>query len=93
MNDDYRQFLTELRIHIVDCRYDATFEPEILRDRLVAGCKEDRIRERLFMEPDRVTLDQVIALAQTVERANLESHGVSKPSDVRKHSTKKFCKM
>ena len=44
-------------------------ESEHLRDRLVIVCSDEKIRERLFMESDNLTLDEGLKLAQMVEHA------------------------
>ena len=48
-------------------------ENENVRDRLVAGCQDDKIRERLFLELEDLTLENATLLAQNVERATSES--------------------
>ena len=65
-------FVTELRRLAVPCKF-AAVKLENLRARLVAGCHDEKIRERLFFEADNLTLKNAIKLAWTVERANSES--------------------
>ena len=74
-NEDVLSFITELRKLATRCRFGVG-ESEHLRDRFVAGCSHDRIRERLLMEPDDLTLDEGLKLAQTVERAAGEAKTV-----------------
>ena len=65
-------YVTELRRLASKCRFGTT-EVENVRDRLVAGCSDDKIRERLFQEPETITLDAAVVLAENVERASVES--------------------
>jgi len=71
-DEDILVFVTELRRLATYCKFGAV-ELENVRDRLVAGCLDERIRERLFQEPENLTLDAAVVLAQTVERAKFES--------------------
>lgn len=68
--------MTELRRLASYCKFNAV-ELENVRDRLVAGCHDDKIREKLFLEPETLTLDAAIVLAQNVERASSESKQLS----------------
>ena len=69
--EDVLSFVTELRRLSSYCRFGAA-EQDTVRDRLVAGCSDEKIRERLFQEPDTLTLDNAVVLAQTVEQATSE---------------------
>ncbi len=40
---------------------------EWIRDRFVAGCLNEKIRERLLMEKDDLTLDQALDFARNME--------------------------
>ena len=75
-DEDVASFVTELRTLLVSCHYDAAIENEILRDRFVAGVRQEKVRERLFMEANDVTLDRCIELAEAVERATSEASKV-----------------
>ena len=48
-------------------------EEELLRDRLPAGCCVDRIREKLLLESNQLTLADALKIAQSAERAMQES--------------------
>ena len=74
--EDIASYVTELRTLIVPCHYDAAFEEEVLRDRIVSGVKAEKIRERLFMEPNVLTLERCFELAESVERACSEASNV-----------------
>ena len=74
-NEDVLSFITELRKLATRCRFGAG-ESEHLRHRLVAGCSDEKIHERLFMESDDLTLDEGLKLAQIVERAAEEARTV-----------------
>ena len=80
--EDILSFVTELRRLACYCKFGA-IELEVVRDRLVAGCFDDKIRERLFLEPDNLTLDNAIIIAQTVERAVSESKRIGTSQESR----------
>ena len=75
------QFITALRALAVNCGYPDTINDELIRDRFVVGCSDLKIRERMLLDKDDLTLEQALTLAQTVERATTESATVSKQSD------------
>lgn len=70
--EDILAYTTELRQLASRCGF-GTNEEELLRDRLLAGCRVDRIREKLLQEADALTLADALKIAQTVERALQES--------------------
>ena len=51
-------FLTELRLQAKKCGY-GTLNDELIRDRLVVGIRDDKVRSRLLREPD-LTLQKCI---------------------------------
>lgn len=57
------------------CYYDAV--KDTVRDWLVAGFSDEKIRERLFEVSDIFRPDYAVVLAQTVERATSESKRLS----------------
>ena len=71
-DEDILDYVTELKRLATCCKYGAV-ELELVRDRLVAGCNDDKARERLFQKPADLTLENAVVLAQTVERATSES--------------------
>ena len=70
-------YVTEVRRLASYCRFGGN-ELEHIRDRLVAGCLDEKIRERLFQEPETLTLENAAIIAQTVERATSESRELAK---------------
>lgn len=46
---------------------------KLIRDRLLAGYRVDRIRKNLLLEPDNLTLADALKIAQTVDGAVQES--------------------
>ena len=77
------EYATALRALAGKCNYADAMREELIRDRLVAGCRNDRLRERLLMEPDTLTLEQALTISQNFERATTESSTVARctPSD------------
>lgn len=61
--------------------YPEILVPELVRDRLVAGCRDEKIRERLLQEPDAFTLDEALNLARILERAPSEIKEVTGQSN------------
>ena len=67
------QYLSTLRELARLCNFpDGQFD-ERVRDQYAMGCWNQRIRERLLQEPDETTLDSMVLLATTLERAQLEA--------------------
>jgi len=75
--EDAAQFSTALRALAAKCGYPELQVSELVRDRLVAGCRDEKIRERLLQEPDDLTLDAALKLATTLERASTETRAVN----------------
>ena len=72
-NENPQQIATSLRALAAKCNYNERFRDELLLDRFVAGCTNEKIRERLLLEPDTLTLDQALTLATNIERATAET--------------------
>lgn len=66
--EDVLVYVIELRILASRCGFAANEEKRI-RDRLLAGCRVDRIRGKLLLEPDDFTLADALKIVQFVERA------------------------
>ena len=79
-SEDTAQFSTARRALATKCGYPDTILNELVRDRVVAGCRDEKIRERLLQEPDSLTLDAALKLAQTLERAFFETKAVTESS-------------
>ena len=75
--------VTGLRARARKCNNPVEIFDESVRDRFGAGCANDRLREKLLLEPGELTLDQALTIAQTFERATTESSTVARcnPSD------------
>ena len=71
------EFTTALRALAAKCEYRQDFKDELIRDRLVAGCRNDRLRERFLLEPDTLTLEQALTIGEAFERATSESSSVT----------------
>ncbi len=71
------QFVTALRTLMAKCGYNDGMQAELLRDRFVAGCSSDKIREKLMLEPDDLSLDGALLIANNCERVAVESRQVS----------------
>lgn len=71
--DTIVQFLSTLRELAKKCNYPEEQFDERVRDQFAAGCCSDKIRERLLQEPETKSLDDLVSLAATMERALLEA--------------------
>jgi hypothetical protein len=58
-------YLTELRVQAKKCAY-CTLQDELIRDRLVVGIRDDKVRSRLLREPE-LTLQKCIDIAHAAE--------------------------
>ena len=62
------QFVSQLRALLTKCDYNEHVRNELLRDRFLAGCSSDKIREKLMLEQDGITLEQCLGIANNVTR-------------------------
>ena len=58
-------YLTELRVQAKKCTY-GSLQDELIRDRLVVGIRDDKVRSRLLREPE-LTLQKCIDIAHAAE--------------------------
>lgn len=70
--EDVLSYATERRPQSIRFGFAAN-EKELIRHRLLAECRVERIRERLLLEADNPTLLNALKIAQSVERSVLES--------------------
>ena len=70
--EDILHFVSKLKRLTTYCKYCA-LEFELVRDRLVAGCLDEKVRKRLFQEPADLTLKKAVVLGQTIKRTTSES--------------------
>ncbi|XP_052766234.1 uncharacterized protein LOC128207393 [Mya arenaria] len=64
--DTIDKFVTRLRLRSRDCKFNAN-EDEMIRDRIVFGTNNSRIREKLINEGEKLTLDKALQIAQSFE--------------------------
>ena len=64
-DDTFEQFVTELQLLVKDCEYDKP--DEMVRDRIVTGVKNSKIRAKLLNEGSKLTLTKTLELARTHE--------------------------
>jgi hypothetical protein len=67
------QFVAQLREMAGRCEFPADQFSDRVRDQFVAWVYSDKIRERLLQEPITRTLDEMVQLALTIERASSEA--------------------
>ncbi|MCG8047630.1 MAG: RNase H-like domain-containing protein [Candidatus Thiodiazotropha endolucinida] len=64
-DETFEQFVTELQLLVKDCEYDK--QDEMVRDRIVTGVKNSKIRAKLLNEGSKLTLAKTLDLARTHE--------------------------
>ena len=79
-----REYITALHELVANCNFD-----ELIRDQLIEKTNNPRVRERLLMEPDTLTLEKAIALTSRIEVAVNESLNI-KQSEIRAADNTKF---
>ena len=67
------EYVTALRALARKCYYPDDIFDDLVRARFGAGWGNDRLRDKLLLEPDELTLDQAFTIAQTFKRATTES--------------------
>ena len=81
-------YLTELRTITRNCAHDTITPEEILRDRLVLGIHDDRVRERLLRLND-LSLQQTVDIIKSSEQTQQQVKQMS-GGDTLVHALKKF---
>ncbi|PIK33917.1 hypothetical protein BSL78_29263 [Apostichopus japonicus] len=69
------QFVTALRQLVVHCEF-GDLQQEMLRDQIVEKCLNNRLRERLLLEP-KLTLNKTLEISRQIEGAMRESKAIS----------------
>ena len=64
-DETFEQFVTELQLLVKDCDYDKA--DEMVRDRIVTGVKNSKIRAKLLNEGSKLTLTKTLEIARTHE--------------------------
>lgn len=62
------QFVADLKSLAEPCKF-CSLRDEIIRDQLIEKTNSARVRERLLMEDDRLSLDKALTLALQIEEA------------------------
>ena len=64
-NENTDQFVTDLRLISQECEY-GELRDSLIRDRIIFGTKDNKIRERLLQDED-TKLDKAIEIARSIE--------------------------
>ena len=67
--EDVATYLTELRVIAKNCAHETITPDEILRDRLVLGLRDEKVRERLLRIND-LTLHKTVDICKAAEQTN-----------------------
>ena len=73
-SETFDQYLTELRKLSNSCKFDTITPDEILRDRLILGLKNEKIKKRLLKD-NELTLVTLIRICQS-EEINLHQNNI-----------------
>ena len=68
-------YITEVMKQAELCKY-GNLKDELIRDRLVSGIKEDRIREKLLSKKD-LTLEKAIQILRTSQATQFQAKGMA----------------
>ena len=86
--ESVREYVTALHEFVANCNF-GQLSDELIRDQLIEKTNNSRVRERLLMEPDTLTLEKAITLTSRIEVAVSESLSTNK-SDTRATDSTKF---
>ena len=75
------EFVTVLQSLAAHCGYPENILSQLIRDRFVASCANEHIRERLLTELDDLTLTNSLRMAETMERAATETRQVQNAAE------------
>ena len=73
-------YITEVMKQAELCKY-GNLKDELIRDRLVSGIKDDRIREKLLSKKD-LTLQKAIEILRTSQVAQFQGRDMAAEQDV-----------
>ena len=79
--ESYEQYRTALRKLSEGCEFDSITPDEILRDRLIFGIRDDKVRERLLREP-RLTLNKTDEICRAAESLNTQMKTIAEESSM-----------
>ena len=81
-SDSIDAFVTRLRLRAKDCSFAE--EDNMIRDRIVFGCSNAKVRAKLIDEGDKLTMDKAVQISQNFEycQQQLSSMTLSNPSNV-----------
>nr|XP_039268356.1 uncharacterized protein K02A2.6-like [Styela clava] len=74
------EYVAALREIVSECNF-ADMSDDMICGQIIEHTISPRIRERLLMEPDTLTLDQAVKLACQIETAHEESHRIQKETN------------
>ncbi|XP_070537506.1 uncharacterized protein [Ptychodera flava] len=66
-------YVATLKELVAQCNFGSLAD-EMVRDQLIEKTNSTRVRERLLMEPDTLTLEKAVTLAEQIESALADSH-------------------
>ena len=73
-DETFEQFVTELQLLVKDCDYDKS--DEMVRDRIVTGVRNSKIRAKLLNEGSTLTLTRTLEVARTHELSHSQCNAM-----------------
>ena len=83
--ESYEQYRTALRKLSVGCDFQSITPEEILRDRLLFGIRDNKVRERLLREP-RLTLAKTDEICRAAESLDVQMKTITDGSNTGQYS-------
>ncbi|XP_069129346.1 uncharacterized protein [Argopecten irradians] len=74
--ETFEQFVTELQVLVKDCNYDNS--DEMVRDRIVFGVKNPKVRKKLINIGSDLTLAKALVTARNYELSHAQARDMSK---------------
>ncbi|XP_064629350.1 uncharacterized protein K02A2.6-like [Lineus longissimus] len=78
----FEEFLTELRLLVADCGYTGDTKAEMLRDSIVFGVREEKVRSKCIEKGNTLTLNLAIEYARVAEATKLKSKEMDPTKEV-----------
>lgn len=75
------QFTTELRLIANDCEFEE-LKDSLIRDRIICGTRDEKVRERLLQEED-ISLSKAIDLARSMEVSRQQMTSITNAVDMK----------
>ena len=86
--ESFADYIADLRRIAENCKFGDSLN-ELLRDRLLCGCNNERLKHQLLAKTPVPNFDEAFALAQAFESAERNAKGIHAPAQNSVHFVKK----